>query len=67
MESFGTRLLITCLVVSWSAASAQSPPPRETTAQTAETIEEITITARRREESLQDTPVAVTALSAAAR
>jgi iron complex outermembrane recepter protein len=60
-----SRLLIPCLVVSWSAANAQAPPARETAASSAETIEEITITARRRAENLQDTPVAVTALSAA--
>jgi len=33
--------------------------------QEAETIEQVVVTARRREESLQDTPVAITALSAA--
>src|SRR5262245_13269132 len=46
-------------------ASAQQPaagPP----AADSETLESIVVTARRREESLQDTPVAVTALSAEA-
>src|SRR5688500_7989685 len=46
-------------------AIAQTPPAAAADAD-AETIESIVITARRREESLQDTPVAVTALSAAA-
>src|SRR5688500_12203343 len=46
-------------------AIAQTPPAAPAEAD-AETIESIVITARRREESLQDTPVAVTALSAAA-
>src|SRR6476646_4904614 len=55
-----------CLLVPWSAASAQSSPaPRSSADSSAETIEEIMVTARRRSESLQDTPVAITALSAA--
>jgi iron complex outermembrane receptor protein len=37
---------------------------REPETDAAETLEAITVTARRREESLQDTPVAITALSA---
>jgi len=55
-----------CVLVPWSAASAQSPPQSRSSADSsAETIEEIMVTARRRSESLQDTPVAITALSAA--
>jgi len=45
------------------AASAQQP---DAPAAEAETLDSIVVTARRREESLQDTPVAVTALSAEA-
>jgi iron complex outermembrane receptor protein len=47
-------------------ALAQTPTPAATTESEAETLESIVVTARRRAESLQDTPVAVTALSAAA-
>ena len=47
-------------------AAAQTPPASGDAAADAETIESIIVTARRRAESLQDTPVAVTALSAAA-
>lgn len=73
MEMFGTikrasvahASLFSCLLLPWAAATAQAPPPRGTAADTAETIDEIMVTARRRAESLQDTPVAVTALSAA--
>jgi iron complex outermembrane receptor protein len=43
-------------------SSAQTPP--ESGAQEAEAIESVIVTARRRAESLQDTPVAMTALSA---
>jgi iron complex outermembrane receptor protein len=46
------------------AASAQTPSPSPES--DAESLESIVVTARRREESLQDTPLAVTALSAAA-
>jgi iron complex outermembrane receptor protein len=48
------------------AAPALAQAPEQSEASVGETIEEIIITARRRAESLQDTPVAVTALSAAA-
>jgi iron complex outermembrane receptor protein len=48
------------------AAPAFAQAPEQSEASVGETIEEIIITARRRAESLQDTPVAVTALSAAA-
>jgi len=60
------NLLLAGLLVLWSAAAAQSPGANPATETTAETIEEIMVTARRRAESLQDTPVAITALSAAA-
>jgi iron complex outermembrane recepter protein len=43
-------------------STAQTPP--EAGADDAETLESVIVTARRREESLQDTPVAITALSA---
>ena len=48
-----------------SAALAQQPPTNQQSAE-AETLESIVVTARRREESLQDTPIAVTALTAEA-
>jgi iron complex outermembrane receptor protein len=48
------------------AASAQTPSPSPSPESDAESLESIVVTARRREESLQDTPLAVTALSAAA-
>jgi iron complex outermembrane receptor protein len=54
------------LVPFLQAAPAIAQAPAEQEASLGETIEEIIITARRRAESLQDTPVAVTALSAAA-
>ena len=47
----------------WAGAQQPAASPK---AAEAETIESIVVTARRREESLQDTPVAVTALSAEA-
>jgi iron complex outermembrane recepter protein len=46
-------------------ATAQTPPDKPA-ADEAETIESVIVTARRRAESLQDTPVAMTALSAEA-
>ena len=48
-------------------AIAQAPTeakPAESEADAAETLDAIVVTARRREENLQDTPVAITALSA---
>ena len=48
-------------------STAQTPPANGDQANSgAETIESVVVTARRRSESLQDTPVAVTALSAEA-
>jgi len=59
------RLLLPCLLFLGSPALAQSPPETKGRSDSAaETIEEIMVTARRRAESLQDTPVAITALSA---
>ena len=52
------------LLINAGTAIAQTPPPAESAE--AESLEEIFVTARRRAESLQDTPVAVTALSAEA-
>ena len=58
-------LAIPCLLIIAGTAVAQAPPaPSLPTEAEAETIEAIVVTARRRAESLQDTPVAVTALSA---
>ena len=69
MEMCGYRSRILLAVFSALAftgiAAAQTPPAPDSTATDAETIESVTVTARRRSESLQDTPVAVTALSAA--
>jgi iron complex outermembrane recepter protein len=60
-------LAVSLALLTNGLATAQTPPP-ETPATTSggETLEEIFVTARRRSESLQDTPVAVTALNAAA-
>ena len=55
------------LLMSGGSAIAQAPSetkPAGAESESAETLEAITVTARRREESLQDTPVAITALSA---
>jgi iron complex outermembrane receptor protein len=53
--------------LSFAGISAAQAPPAETSADAdPEAIESVIVTARRRAESLQDTPVAVTALSAAA-
>src|SRR5690242_16822686 len=79
MEMFGTRkrafearrsnsialkILLPGLLIPGTAAIAQAPPESKAASPAAETIEEIMVTARRRAESLQDTPVAITALSA---
>jgi iron complex outermembrane receptor protein len=56
--------LITLLVNGESVA--QAPPENPSAESPAETLESVVVTARRRSESLQDTPVAVTAISAAA-
>ena len=58
--------LVTLPLVLATTAVAQDTPAPQPQAEEATTLEQIVITARRREESLQDTPVAVTALSAAA-
>jgi iron complex outermembrane receptor protein len=47
-------------------AVAQSPPQDERQAEDAGALQSVVVTARRREERLQDTPIAVTALSAEA-
>ena len=44
--------------------AAQSPPVASDQTEVAEAIESVIVTARRRAESLQDTPVAITVLSA---
>ena len=58
--------LVTLPLVFTAPAGAQDTPAQPPQAEEATTLEQIVVTARRREESLQDTPVAVTALSAAA-
>ena len=55
--------LVHCMFTGTSGAQQAPPTPQ---AEESETLEAIVITARRREESLQDTPVAVTALTAEA-
>ena len=55
--------LFSLLSGGWAGAQQPSTGAQESQA---EALESIVVTARRREESLQDTPVAVTALSAAA-
>jgi iron complex outermembrane receptor protein len=47
-------------------SAAQTPPDPSAEGEEAEALESVIVTARRRAESLQDTPVAVTALSAEA-
>jgi iron complex outermembrane receptor protein len=47
-------------------SAAQTPPDPNADGEEAEALESVIVTARRRAESLQDTPVAVTALSAEA-
>jgi iron complex outermembrane receptor protein len=69
MEMFDARtsaigLAGLCLITCGGPAAAQSSPPPTTAESEGETIESVIVTARRREENLQDTPVAVTALSA---
>ena len=70
MEMFGASnrtIAVSLLLLNVGTAVAQTPPPPPDGGEaTAETIESIIVTARRRAESLQDTPVAVTALSAEA-
>jgi iron complex outermembrane receptor protein len=56
----GLGILPLLPLLHFGSAVAQTPP------QASGTIESIVVTARRREENLQDTPVAVTALSSAA-
>lgn len=62
----GLALAVVCTVFPTVPVFAQTPPPESGAAEEAETLESVVVTARRRAESLQDTPVAVTALSAAA-
>ncbi|HYJ42269.1 MAG TPA: TonB-dependent receptor plug domain-containing protein, partial [Steroidobacteraceae bacterium] len=57
-------LAMPVLLLNAGPAAAQTPPDTTGAEPEAEGLEAIVVTARRREESLQDTPVAVTALSA---
>jgi len=57
-------LAIPMLMIAAGTAVAQTPPPATEGEEVAEGLESIVVTARRRAESLQDTPVAITALSA---
>src|SRR6187401_3646576 len=60
------RLALPIFLITAGNAGAQTPTATGAEEQQAEGLESIVVTARRREESLQDTPVAITALSAAA-
>jgi iron complex outermembrane receptor protein len=64
-DALSRKIAASVLLINAGTAVAQAPPPTGGEAE-AEAIESILVTARRRAESLQDTPVAVTALSAAA-
>jgi outer membrane receptor protein involved in Fe transport len=63
MSSSGLKRLL-CLSVSVAALTGLAHPAA---AQSSNTIEELVITAEKREQSLQDVPVAVSAFSAAKR
>ncbi|MCU0760318.1 MAG: TonB-dependent receptor [Steroidobacteraceae bacterium] len=58
-----TRTAAAVLATMAGAAGAQSPPP-DRDASAAQQLEEITVTARKREESLLDTPLSITAITA---
>ncbi len=59
------RILFTTIALTCAPMpSAFAQQPATPSSQEPETLESVVVTARRREESLQDTPVAVTALSA---
>ena len=60
------RLALPIFLITAGNAGAQTPAATGAEEAQAEGLESIVVTARRREESLQDTPVAITALSAAA-
>ena len=60
---YGLPLVQAVAVVLWAVpASAQDAPPPVPTAQTGK-VEQVTVSARRRDETVQETPLAVTALS----
>ena len=60
----GRMALASFTLLSFTGFTAAQTPSGPPAAEEAETIESVIVTARRRAESLQDTPVAVTALSA---
>jgi iron complex outermembrane receptor protein len=60
----GRLSLASVTLLTFSGVSAAQTPPDTATTDDAEAIESVIVTARRRAESLQDTPVAMTALSA---
>jgi iron complex outermembrane receptor protein len=62
----GRLTLASVTMLTLSGVSTAQSPPDTATAEEPEALESVIVTARRRAESLQDTPVAVTALSAAA-
>ena len=66
-KSRAARVLLAPLItIVLSVGQVRAQAPATPQSDQAETLESIVITARRREESLQDTPIAVTALSAEA-
>ncbi|MES1263168.1 MAG: Plug domain-containing protein, partial [Peristeroidobacter soli] len=60
----GRLSLASFTMISFTGMAAAQTPPATPAADEAEAIESVIVTARRRAESLQDTPVAMTALSA---
>lgn len=64
MKKFRAALLATaCLTAAPGMASAQEAPPPETAQAESEGIEDIVVTAQRRQERLQEVPIAATAFS----
>jgi iron complex outermembrane receptor protein len=59
------RALILCATVSLAAVTPALAQPASAPAQNAQVLEEVVVTATRREENLQNVPVAVTAVTAA--
>jgi len=62
---FSTILTTTTALVAITALPAPAAAQAQTSSATAFAVEEIMVTARKREESLQDAPIAITAFSSA--
>ena len=65
-RAFGATLLMLSVTASSYAYAQSAQPPSDAAPSTAEGLTDIVVTARRTNESLQKTPIAITALSAAA-